>query len=99
MILPGCIFDRNVIVEDNVFMNVGCSVSHDSKVGAHSFFGPRVAVSGFCKIGKGNFLGTGTILKDNISTVDYSRTGAGAVLCKNTESKGTYVGVPAKLLV
>lgn len=97
IVLPGCILDRNVSIGDNVFLNIGCSISHDSSVGAHSFLGPRVAISGFCDVGESNFLGTGTILKDNISTVGFTMTGAGAVVCKNSAESGLYVGVPAKL--
>src|SRR5258708_1337241 len=41
-ILPGCILDNNVRIGDNVLINVGSTVAHDSSVGNHSFLSPRV---------------------------------------------------------
>ena len=29
-ILPGCVLDRNVEIKDNVLLNTGCIISHDS---------------------------------------------------------------------
>ncbi len=97
VVLAGCVLDVNVHVGDVAFLNVSCTVAHDSVIGRNSFLAPRTTVAGFCSIGESNFLGIGTVVRDNITTCANTQTGAGAVVCKNTESSGLYLGLPAKL--
>ena len=42
VVLPGCVIDKGCVIEDNVLMNAGVVIAHDSKVKEHSFFGPGV---------------------------------------------------------
>lgn len=42
VLLPGCVLDDGAHLEANVLLNTGCTIAHDSFVGAHSFFGPGV---------------------------------------------------------
>ena len=47
-------------------------------------------------MGKFTHIGAGTTIKNNIQIIDNCTIGAGAVVVKNIEEKGIYVGVPAK---
>lgn len=96
--LPGCIFDMNVNLSDNIFFNINCTISHDSKIGSHNFFGPSVKIAGFVKLGEFCFIGIGTTIIDNIEICSGTRTGGGAVITKSISSPGIYVGMPAKFL-
>lgn len=97
-ILPGCVLDRNVVVKDNVLLNTGCVISHDSTIESHSFLSPAVKVAGFVTIGECCNIGINTTIIDNISIVPYSQTGGGAVIIKNISEPGLYVGNPAKFI-
>lgn len=97
-ILPGCVLDYNVVLEDNVLLNTSCSISHDSKVGQHSFLSPRIAIAGFVKIGTCCNIGINTTIIDNIQIADNVQTGGGTVVIKNLEKSGLYVGNPARFL-
>jgi sugar O-acyltransferase (sialic acid O-acetyltransferase NeuD family) len=94
-IYPGCVLDMNVIVENNVLLNAGCVIAHDSHIHRNCMLSPGVIVSGFVKIHEKVNLGTGTKVIDNITISTMIRTGAGAVVTKDLEKKGLYVGVPA----
>jgi sugar O-acyltransferase (sialic acid O-acetyltransferase NeuD family) len=96
VILPGCVVDRNAVLEKNVFLNVSCTVAHDSRIGAHSFLSPAVNIAGFVHVGEKNFIGIGSTIINNLSVAAESIIGAGAVVVKNIETKGTYIGNPAK---
>jgi len=95
-IYPGCIIDKNVVIGNNVLLNLGSVVAHDSVIGAHSFIAPRVTFSGFVKLDELNFVGTGSILIDNISVASNCTLGAGTVVIKDINNQGVYVGNPAK---
>ncbi|ANE52445.1 acetyltransferase [Flavisolibacter tropicus] len=96
-ILPGCVLDTNVIIGDNVLLNTGTTIAHDSMVKANSFLSPRVAVAGFVSIGECCNIGINTTIIDNISITDFVQTGGGAVVVKNLQQPGLYIGVPARL--
>lgn len=98
VLYQGCIIDKNVIIKDNVLINIAVVVSHDSCIGAHSFIAPRVVFSGFVQIMECCFLGTGTIVVDNITVSSNNYIGAGAVIINNIIEEGVYVGNPAKKL-
>lgn len=97
-ILPGCVLDYNVVLEDNVLLNTSCSIAHDSKVGQHSFLSPRVAMAGFINIGTCCNIGINTTIIDNIQIADNVQTGGGTVVIKNLEKAGLYVGNPARFI-
>lgn len=96
-ILPGCMLDFKVVLEDNIMLNIGSCIAHDSVVKSHTFISPRVSVAGFTTIGTSCILGISTTVIDNIQIKDHIQTGAGAVVIDNLEIPGLYVGVPAKL--
>ncbi|SKB51024.1 acetyltransferase [Maribacter arcticus] len=98
IIYPGCIIDANVMVEDNILVNIGVVISHDSIVGAHSFLSPRVAIAGFSTIGQCCILGINSTIIDNIEIKENIKLGAGAVVIKNLNESGLYVGNPVRFI-
>lgn len=95
-LLPGCTLDAGVVLEDNCVLNTGVTIAHDSKVGASTFLAPGVTLAGFIEIGSRCFLGTATVVIDSIKVASNVQTGAGAVVVKNIEQSGLYLGVPAR---
>lgn len=96
VMFPTAMVDKGCVIEDNVLLNVGVTIAHDSRVGEHSFLSPRVAVAGFSTIGKRCMIGINSTIIDNIVIGDDIRTGAGTVMIKDAERQGLYVGVPAR---
>lgn len=94
-VYPGCTLDMNAEVKDNVAINVGCVIAHDSIISSHCFLSPAVKIAGFVTVGEMVSLGIGTTIIDNLNISPKVRTGAGAVVTKNLESEGLYVGIPA----
>ena len=50
-------------------------------------------------IGLKTWIGAGAIVLNNLSICDNCIVGAGAVVIKDLEEEGTYIGVPAKRLI
>lgn len=97
-ILPGCILDTNVVIEENVLLNTGCCIAHDSTVRQHTFLSPRVVVAGFVSIGKCCNIGINTTVIDNITIADHVQTGGATVVIRDIQEKGLYVGNPARFI-
>ena len=97
-ILPGTIIDMNVNICDNVLINIACNIAHDSIVREHSFVAPGVTIAGNVEIGECNFVGVGSTILDGIKTCPEVVIGGGAVVTKDINLPGVYVGVPARRL-
>lgn len=96
VMFPGSFIDKNVVLEENVLLNVCSTIAHDSRIKAHTFLAPRVAVAGFTTIGRKCMIGINSTIIDNINICDNTRLGGGTTVIKNIEIPGLYVGVPAK---
>ena len=88
----------DVEVDDDCILNTGSIVEHHTVLGRGVNVSPNATVNGLCHIGSKSYLGSGSIVKQVISIADESVIGAGAVVVKNIETTGVYVGVPAKFL-
>jgi len=97
VILPGCVFDKGCEIGDNVLFNAGVVMAHDSKVEKHSFFGPGVNVAGFSVIGAKCFVGINATILNNLHICDEAFLAAGSLVNKSITTRGTYIGIPAKL--
>jgi sugar O-acyltransferase (sialic acid O-acetyltransferase NeuD family) len=96
--LPGSVLDYNVTIEDNVVINVSCTIAHDSNIGAHSFLSPRVAVAGFVNIGRRCNIGINTTIIDHMMIANEVQTGGGTVVIESLTKKGLYVGNPSRFI-
>ena len=95
----GSIVIWGATVGDGVIINTAASVDHDCVVGAYSHVSVGAHLAGHVKVGDYCFIGAGSTVKNVISIAPGTRIGAGAVVVKNIDTPGTYVGVPAKLMV
>jgi len=98
IIYPGCIIDARVLVKDNVLINIGCAIAHDSIVSEHCFLSPRVTVAGFVTIGERCIAGINSTIIDNIKIDANVQLGGGAVVIKNIDKEGLYVGNPVRFV-
>jgi len=97
------IFESNVLqygvtVGDNVILWSGNHVGHQTSIADNCFVASHVVISGFCKIGESCFLGVNSCFAEELSVAADCVIGAGAVVVKDTEPKGVYVGNPARRL-
>lgn len=82
----------------HAIINTGTIVEHDNVIGDFSHLSPRVALGGAVKVGEETHIGIGAVVRHGITIGSQVVVGAGAVVVKDIEVPGTYVGVPAKLL-
>lgn len=98
VLYAGCIVDKNVIIKNNVLVNLGVCISHNSRIGDHSYISPRCALAGHVTISNCCFLGVNSTIVDNIFIRNNVYIAGGAVVIKDCDVPGLYVGVPARFI-
>jgi sugar O-acyltransferase (sialic acid O-acetyltransferase NeuD family) len=90
------VLQRNVRVGNNVILWSGNHVGHGTSIGDHCFLTSHVVVAGFCTVGPGSFLGANCSVNDKLTIGADCVIGAGAVVIRDTDERGVYVGNPAR---
>ena len=95
------IFENNVVqhkvrVGVNVILWSGNHIGHQTVIEDDCFITSHVVVSGFCRVGRGSYLGVNSSVNDKLTLAEDCVIGAGAVVVKNTEPRQVYVGNPAR---
>ena len=96
VICAGCLITVNITIHDFTILNLGCTVGHDTEIGAFSSFMPSVNISGEVKIEEGVYVGTGVKIINRLNIGNWTIVGAGAVVSRNLPACCTAVGIPAK---
>ncbi len=86
----------NATLCDNVIMNHHAGVGHDDIICECTTISPVASIAGKVCVGECCYIGAGArVLQGHIICPDVT-VGAGAVVVKDIEDPGVYVGVPAK---
>jgi sugar O-acyltransferase (sialic acid O-acetyltransferase NeuD family) len=99
---PGTIIMHNATLNAgarigvNSILNTGCNIEHDVLIGNHVHISTLAAINGSCEIGNEVFIGSNATLSNQVKIFKNVVIGAGAVVIKDIEESGIYVGNPAK---
>lgn len=96
IICAGNIFTVDITIGKHVIVNLDCTIGHDSIIEDYVTIYPSVNVSGNVTVHTCTELGTGSKIIQGVYISGLTILGAGAVVNKNIEESGTYVGVPAR---
>lgn len=97
------IFEDNTIqpfvsIGDNCILWSGNHIGHHSRIGSHVFISSHVVISGACTIEDHVFIGVNACIRDESIIREAGLIGMGAVITKDTEKEGIYIGAKAKKL-
>ncbi|MBO4962394.1 MAG: acetyltransferase [Clostridia bacterium] len=96
IVMAGAVINPSVSIGIGCIINTCSSVDHDCVIDSFTHLCPSTHFAGGVKVGKYNTFGIGTIVINNITICDDAYFGAGAVVVKDVNLSGTYIGVPAK---
>jgi len=82
-----------VRIGDNVTLWSGNHIGHHSIIHDHTFIASHAVVSGGVEIGEQCFVGVNATLRDHIKIGDRCVVGAGALLLRDAEAEGVYIGL------
>lgn len=96
VIMANAVINAGAVIGKHCILNTGSIVEHDNQLDdfVHISVGARLA--GTIYIGKKTWIGIGACVRNNLSVCADCMIGAGAVVVKNIEEVGTYIGVPAE---
>lgn len=95
VITAGVIATCNIKIGKHAHLNLHTTIGHDCMIGDYFTTAPGVNISGSCEIGNNVYIGTNASVKQGIRICDDVTIGMGAVVVKNIEEPGTYIGNPA----
>ena len=96
VIMAGSVVNPGVKIGKGCIINTSSSIDHDCVIGdfVHVAVGSRLC--GSVTVGNCTWIGAGATIKNNIYICENCMIGAGATVVRNIDSKGIYIGVPAK---
>ncbi|MBO5736807.1 MAG: acetyltransferase [Clostridia bacterium] len=97
-IMAGVVLNPCAKIGKGVIVNTCSSIDHDCIVGDYCHIAVGVRIAGTVHLEERVWLGAGATVKNNVDICADCIIGAGAVVIDHIHVKGTYVGVPAKLL-
>ena len=96
-IFENCTVQYRAKLGDNVIVWSGSCVAHRTVIEENCWLAPKVAVAGFCHIGKNSFLGINSTVGDYVEVPKETVLAAGACTVKSLTGKGkVFAGVPAR---
>ena len=95
-IMAGVVINSSSIVGKGCIINSNSGLDHDNNIGDYVHISPRTHLAGTVNVGKGSWLGIGSVVSNNINICSGCKIGAGAVVVKDITESGTYVGVPVR---
>ncbi len=98
IVCPQAVVSVDTALGEQVHVNVGSLVGHDTTIGAWSTVSPGCSISGNVRLGRGVFLGTAVSIAPMLEIVDDVVLGMGSVVVRPVLRAGTAFGNPAKLV-
>jgi sugar O-acyltransferase (sialic acid O-acetyltransferase NeuD family) len=95
-VMAGVAVNCGSVIGKGCIINTGTTIDHDNAIGDYVHLSPGVHLAGTVTVGKGTWLGTGSVVINNISIAGNCVIGAGTVVISDIKESGTFVGVPAR---
>lgn len=96
VIMAGVIINCCTKIGKGCIVNTGATIDHDNIIEDYVHISPGVNLAGAVRVGKGTWIGIGSVVSNNVKITNDCRIGAGAVVVKDINEVGTYIGVPVK---
>ena len=96
VIMAGAVINPGTKIGRGCIINTCSSVDHDCNINDYVHVSVGAHICGTVVIGESTWVGTGVTVSNNIQICHNSMIGAGAVVIRDIEQPGTYVGIPAK---
>ncbi len=96
VVMAGVVINSSSRIGKGCIINTSSSIDHDNIIEDYGHISPGINTAGTVKIGKGSWIGIGSVISNNINICSGCKVGAGAVVVKDITEPGTYVGVPVR---
>lgn len=98
VIMAGVVINAGTFIGKGCIVNTCSSVDHDCEIGDFVHVSVGSHICGTVSVKEGTWIGAGSTVSNNINICGLCQIGAGAVVVKDIDEPGTYVGVPVRLV-
>jgi sugar O-acyltransferase (sialic acid O-acetyltransferase NeuD family) len=95
-VMAGAVVNCCTKIGKSCIINTGSTIDHDNSIEDFVHVSPGANLAGTVKVGKGSWLGIGSVVSNNISITNGCKVGAGSVVVRDITEPGVYVGVPVR---
>ncbi len=95
-VMAGVVINSASMIGKGCIINTSCSLDHDNMIEDYVHISPGANLAGTVRIGKGSWIGIGSVISNNVNICRSCKVGAGAVVVKDITEPGIYVGVPVR---
>lgn len=99
VVMAGAVINPGSKIGRGCIINTSSSIDHDCVIGDFCHISVGSHLSGTVTVCENSWIGVGAIVSNNVNICGDCMIGAGAVVIKDIVESGTYVGVPAKILI
>lgn len=96
VVMAGAVVNAGAVIGKHCIINTSAIIEHDDQIEDFVHVSVGAKLAGAVHVGRRSWIGIGAAVKNNISICEDCMIGAGAVVVKDIEEAGTYVGVPAR---
>lgn len=96
VVMANAVINAGARIGEHCIINTSAVVEHDNRIADFVHISVGAKLAGTVSIGKRSWVGIAACVSNNINVCDDCMIGAGAVVVKDIEERGTYVGVPVK---
>ncbi len=97
VLMAGAVINPGVRIGRGCIVNTSASIDHDCVIKDYVHVSVGTHLCGTVKVGELSWIGTGATISTNVNICVSCMIGAGAVVIRDIEEPGTYIGVPAIL--
>ncbi len=94
--MAGVVINSSSRIGNGCIINTSSSLDHDNVIEDYVHISPGVNMAGTVIVGKGSWIGIGSVVSNNVNICSGCKVGAGAVVVKDITEPCTYVGVPVR---
>ena len=98
VILAGSVLSDNPVVEDNVWIGLAATITHDTRIGRDSLIGGRSAIGAEVDIGERAMVGWGTVVGPQRKIGADAAVGFGSNVVSDIPERAVAVGNPARVI-
>ena len=98
VVMAGAVINPGTVIGKGCIVNTCASIDHDCEIGDYVHVAVGAHLCGTVLVGDDTWIGAGSTVSNNVNICGGCTIGAGAVVIKDIEEEGTYIGVPAKMI-
>ena len=97
VVMAGAVINPGASIGKGCIVNTSSSIDHDCLVGDFCHVAVGAHLCGTVHVEEDTWIGAGATISNNVNICSGCMIGTGAVVIRDIDEPGTYIGIPAKL--